>query len=278
MQKKKKKNKKKNYSKLNKVIINLFSLLIIVLIIILLFSIISKFKNEKEEVDSYSKDNTVSEYMLLDNSHIYLYNLDKLTIKDNEDYLDLREYIAKYSSVDDLFTSLENNLSVKTTLKDGGTIIYKTKDKDLFKNDLTIIRCHTEEGNRDIYFGKNMNTTTAFKNGACGKDFFEDKSFTKIYTLANVKDLGIREVENVIDKEGNTEKVKKHFYELTIKDNEDNTIKIERAMDDESAKALIKGKKYTFYFKNKYGELIQNNMTDIFNKCSLEQIVLYEEK
>ena len=43
-------------------------------------------------------------------------------------------------------------------------------------------------------------------------------------------------------------------------------------------KALIKGKKYTFYFKNKYGELIQNNLTDIFNKCSLEQIVLYEEK
>ena len=277
MKKKKRRSKKKNYNKLNKVIVNIFTLLIIALIIILLISIIGKFKGEREDVDSYSKNNTVSEYMVLDNSHIYLYNLDKLTIKDNEDYLDLREYIAKYESVDDLFTSLENNLSVKTTLKDGGTIIYKTKDKDLFKDDLTIIRCHTEEGNRDIYFGKNMNTTTAFKNGACGKDFFEDKSFTKIYTLDNVKDLGIREVENVIDKEGHTEKVKKHFYELTIKDKEE-AIKIERVMDDESVKALIKGKKYTFYFKNKYGELIQNNINDIFNKCSLEQIVLYEEK
>ena len=267
MKKKKRRSKKKNYNKLNKVIVNIFTLLIIALIIILLISIIGKFKNERKDVDSYSKDN----------SHIYLYNLDKLTIKDNEEYLDLREYLAKYESVDDLFTSLENNLNVKTTLKDGGTIIYKTKDKDLFKDDLTIIRCHTEEGNRDIYFGKNMNTTTAFKNGACGKDFFEDKSFTKIYTLDNVKDLGIREVENVIDKEGHTEKVKKHFYELTIKDKEE-AIKIERVMDDESVKALIKGKKYTFYFKNKYGELIQNNINDIFNKCSLEQIVLYEEK
>ena len=275
--KKTRKTKRRNYNKLNKAIMSIFVVLILFLVVVLLISLAGKFKGDKNNVDSYNVNNNVFEYSLLDASHIYLYNLDGLKIKDNKEYVDFRTYLDKYNNVDELFNDLESSLEVKNTLKDGGTIIYKTKDKDLFKEDLTIIKCHTEDGNRDIYFGKNMNTTTAFKNGACGKNFFEDKSFTRVYTLDNIKDLGTKEVDMVVDNTGKTEKVKKHYYELTIKDSEDNKVKIERVMDDESIKALIKGKKYTFYFTNKYGELIKDTLEDILDKCSLEKIVLYEE-
>ena len=275
--KKTRKTKRRNYNKLNKAIMSIFIVLILFLVIVLLISLASKFKGDKNNVDSYNVNNNVFEYSLLDASHIYLYNLDGLKIKDNKEYVDFRTYLDKYNNVDELFNDLESSLEVKNTLKDGGTIIYKTKDKDLFKEDLTIIKCHTLDGNEDIYFGKNMNTTTAFKNGACGKNFFEDKSFTRVYTLDNIKDLGTKEVDMVVDNTGKTEKVKKHYYELTIKDSEDNKVKIERVMDDESIKALIKGKKYTFYFTNKYGELIKDTLEDILDKRSLEKIVLYEE-
>ena len=49
------------------------------------------------------------------------------------------------------------------------------------------------------------------------------------------------------------------------------------AEQNKSKNILKEGEKYTFYFQNKYGELIKDEMEDIFNKCTLEKIVLLED-
>lgn len=272
MRVKKMKIKKKDYRKLNRSLTWIFTIIIIGLVCIFIMGLIPE--KEQSTLETYNVNNTIKEYLRLDKRTVYLANLEELTINDEGEKISLKDYIAIHDNdLDKTMTDLENALKEKMTLKDGGTIIYEVKDKNVLNKDITIIKCHTEDGNEDIYFGKNMNPTNAFKNGACGKNYFEEVSFTRVYTLKNIKDLGFKEAEIYNPDTKKSEMKKSHYYELTIEDN-DKEVKIERAMDDESIKALIKGEKYTFYFQNKYGELIKDEMEDIFDKCTLEKIVL----
>ena len=275
MRSKKMKIKKKDYRKLNRTLGWLFAIIIIILVFVFIIGLIPS--KDKSDLETYNVNNTTKEYMRINNRVVYLTNLEELMLNYEDKRISLKDYIASHDNdLDKVMTDLASYLKVKTALKDGGTIIYEVDDKNIFNEDITVIKCHTEDGNEDIYFGKNMNTTNAFKNGACGKNYFEDVSFTRIYTLSNIKDLGFKEAEVYNSETKKTEMKKSHYYELTIKD-QDQTLKIERVMDDESVKALIKGEKYTFYFQNKYGELIKDEMEDIFNKCTLEKIVLLED-
>ena len=271
------KNKKRNYNKLNTALESIFLIIILILIAIFIIGLIPS-KKKGEPVDTYNFNNTVKEYFRVNNRVIYLYNIDELNITYEESKLSFKDYLTKFN--DDLeaaFKNMEESLKVKSALRDGGTVIYETKDNHLFNEDLTIIKCHTSDGNEDIYFGKNMNAVNAFKDGACGKNYFEDKEFSRVYTLSNIKDLGIKE-GSVYNPETDTTEVKmSHYYELTIKDENGKTVTLERVMDDDSRKSLIKGKDYTFYFENKYGELIKNDIEDIVNKCTIKKIVLRED-
>ena len=268
MRSKKMKIKKKDYRKLNRTLGWLFAIIIIILVFVFIIGLIPK--KDKSDLETYNVNNTTKEYMRINNRVVYLTNLEELMLNYEDKKISLKDYIASQDNdLDKVMTDLASYLKVKTALKDGGTINYEVEDKNVFNEDITVIKCHTEDGNEDIYFGKNMNTTNAFKNGACGKNYFEDVSFTRIYTLSNIKDLGFKEAEVYNPETKETEMKKSHYYELTIKD--------QRVMDDESVKALIKGEKYTFYFQNKYGELIKDEMEDIFNKCTLEKIVLLED-
>ncbi len=90
------------------------------------------------------------EYYTLDNRTIYLAgNLEEFYIVDSGSKMTLKYYISNANQT--LNRSLEtitNELELKDTLKDGGTKIYKSKDKDL-----TMIICNTTENDKNILIG-----------------------------------------------------------------------------------------------------------------------------
>ena len=101
------------------------------------------------------------EYLKLDNRTIYLAeNVSELFIVENKNQTSLKKYIINSTeSKDKSIESITNLLNKQSILKDGGTIIFKNKDKNI-----TLIKCNAIDGNKDIYIGNyNLN----FKSNMC---------------------------------------------------------------------------------------------------------------
>ena len=63
--------------------------------------------------------------------------------------MSLKDYISKsYQTIDDSIKHLTDIIDYVDTLKDGGTMIYESNAYDI-----TIIKCNTVEGNKDIFIG-----------------------------------------------------------------------------------------------------------------------------
>ena len=115
------------------------------------------------KVSSEDNDENIKfkKYLKLDNRTIYLAeNISELFIVENKNQTSLRKYIINSTeSVDKSIENITNLLNKQSILKDGGTIIFKNKDKNI-----TLIKCNTIEGNKDIYIGDyNLN----FKSNMC---------------------------------------------------------------------------------------------------------------
>lgn len=256
---------KNKTSKYEKKIDNILTVIIILLVGLIGGILLDKLIVRKDVISSSKEDDITSiydiepivkEYSSINNSKVYLYNTNEVRIKDEGEYITLREYLNKYSLKDTLL----NNLELVNTLNDGGTKIYKTKEKSIFDRDLTIIMCHTTEGNEDLYFAQYIDTALAFKNGACGKKTINDKEFSRIYLIKKIK------------------LVEDNLYELTIYD-EDNKVEttIKRTMSEDSRNILKENAKFTFYFENKYGDTIKDSIEDIFQNATLKGVVPYNK-
>lgn len=108
-----------------------------------------------------NKNIKFKEYLKLDNETIYLAeNVSELFIVENKNQTSLKKYIVNSTeSMDKLIENITNLLNKQSILKDGGTIIFKNKDKNI-----TLIKCNTIDGNKDIYIGDyNLN----FKSSMC---------------------------------------------------------------------------------------------------------------
>lgn len=218
------------------------------------------FHKEKNDNKIVISEPIVKEYMSFVNNKVYLYNLNEVRFKDNTT---LKDFISNYKDIDNLFKDLDKHLEKVKKLYDGGTTIYEVKDNDdLFNDKLTIIKCNTEAGNKDIYFAQSINTTQAFKNGACGKNYQSSTSFTKDYTIDKIKVLN------------EDKKTGKYELELTLSDGK-NKAKITRIVDKNSKDILKEGEKFTFHFENKYKELITNDIEYIFDNFTLKGVVPY---
>ena len=260
--------KKKMYSQESKndvVISKVMTFVIIFLIGSIGGVLLNKFLNkqieceeciQEEVVSIYDIEPIIKEYTTINKSNVYLYNTNEILINN----ISLKDYIEKYKNVDSLFASLNDLLEVEKELKDGGTIIFKTKSNSGFNKNLTIIKCNTEEGNKDLYFGEYLNTETAFLNGACGKKMIQDAEFQKIYLIKKIN------------------KVEDDLYELLIIDPENNkSITLKRTISTESIKNLYEGKLHVFVFTNKYKELIKDDIEEIFANATLKGVALYKE-
>lgn len=108
-----------------------------------------------------NKNIKFKEYLKLDNETIYLAeNVSELFIVENNNQTSLRKYIINSTeSMNKSIESITNLLNKQSILKDGGTIIFKNKDKNI-----ALIKCNTIDGNKDIYIGDyNLN----FKSNMC---------------------------------------------------------------------------------------------------------------
>ncbi len=115
------------------------------------------------KVSSENNDKNIKfkEYLKLDNETIYLSeNVSELFIVENKNQTSLRKYIINSTeSMDKSIENITNLLNKQSILKDGGTIIFKNNDKNI-----TLIKCNTIDGNKDIYIGDyNLN----FKSSMC---------------------------------------------------------------------------------------------------------------
>ena len=88
-------------------------------------------------------DNQVIKYYQFEEQKVYLVCLDEITI----DGATLEDYFSKtYQTFNDSINSLINNMKLIDTYKDGGTKLYKN-------DTISIIKCNTIDGNKDIYIG-----------------------------------------------------------------------------------------------------------------------------
>ena len=253
-----KKGKKKNNKLIYIIITIVVFLLGVILGVVLDRSVFHKETNDDNKI--IISEPIVKEYMSFVNNKVYLYNLNEVKLKDSTT---LKDFISNYKDIDNLFNDLGKHIKEIKKLYDGGTTIYEVKDNDdLFNDKLTIIKCNTEAGNRDIYFAQNINTTEAFKKGACGKSYQNSTTFTKDYTIDEIK---------VLEEDKDNDK---YTLELTISD-EKNKTTIKRVVDKQSKDILKEGKKYTFHFENKYKELITDDIDYIFTNFTLKGVVPY---
>lgn len=95
------------------------------------------------DLTEYYKDNNRKIYLVCANE-FYIKNL----ITDTEK-LTFKEYIGTtFQTFDDSIKKLTDELDEIDSYDDGGTTIYKN-------NDITVIKCNTLDGNKDIYIGDN---------------------------------------------------------------------------------------------------------------------------
>lgn len=101
----------------------------------------------KSEVSNLNKFN---KYLEGDNRTIYLVgNVEEVYYTVSETKMSLKDYISKsYQTLDDSIKHLIDIIDYVDTLRDGGTTIHKSKEYDI-----TIVKCNTIAGNKDIFIG-----------------------------------------------------------------------------------------------------------------------------
>ena len=90
-----------------------------------------------------------NKYLDIEDRTIYLEeNLEDMYVIYNKNKMTLKYYLSNVNqSVDNSLKDITNNFK-KEEIKDGGTTIYKNKDKGI-----TIVACNTLKGVKDIYIG-----------------------------------------------------------------------------------------------------------------------------
>lgn len=104
--------------------------------------------------------NDLTEYYKKGNQTIYFHCVDEMYVEDlrTNTAQTLKEYLeSTFLNLDDAMQQLINSLEEMGMLKDGGTKIYKN-------DTITIIQCHTIDGNRDFYIG---DTDFNYQSGYC---------------------------------------------------------------------------------------------------------------
>ncbi len=113
-------------------------------------------ESNTEEFDFYlskpeiHNDIRFNDYFTFDNRKIYLAgNINQFYVVDGSTTMILKEFISNYNrTLDDSIKMITDKLEQTGALFDGGTTIYKSKDKDI-----TLITCNKLSGNRNIYIG-----------------------------------------------------------------------------------------------------------------------------
>ncbi len=238
---------------------NIFPIILIAIIIVMV--IISIFTGKKTKPDNDTKNLGLIEtietkecnkipvlYYAGSEFNIYTYCLDEVYYQKDDTKEELRYILnGRY----DEFTALFNKLGKQDNYEDGGTILYRDGGSTLISNNgLSILKCHTTEGNTDIYIGsKDM----GYEEGFCKREHDAVETFIKTYT--------VEEVTTTKDQK---------YYELTLSSFQDESnvkVKIEANIIDK----IEKGKNYEFTFAATHKN-IKDNIKTIFKEAKLLKV------
>ena len=113
-------------------------------------------------LDSVKEDKiSFFKYLTKEDRTIYLENnIKELYIFDHQRRWTFKYYVTNTNqSLENSLKSVTDLLEKEANLKDGGTAIYKNKDKNM-----TVIACNTLNGNKDVYIGDYQ---LSFKDNMC---------------------------------------------------------------------------------------------------------------
>ena len=180
-----------------------------------------------------------------DGRNIYTYCLENITIEMKDRKTELKSYIEDNSNA---INEIIDILKLEDILKDGGTKIYK--------GDITLIKCNTLDGNKDIYIGNDN-----MKNK---QNFCKDNNYTFIRTYT-VKDIS-KYTEQQYD-DGNQVSYGNSFkVELNEFQGETKTVIINNLWDI----TLEKNKTYEFEFMiNEDVTNVKDEIEDIFKNSTI---------
>ena len=185
-------------------------------------------------------DNKKDLYFELSDSNIYTYCLDKIEIKTKNTTRDFKTYLNEnYINID----YITEKMQITASAWDGGTTIYeKSNSEFIVIPDLTIIKCNTISGNKDIYImPSNMDIDIAI----CANH----DTFTKTYFIKSIKD-------------------KETYYEVTLNQFQGETTMVK--IPSEFTNIEI-GKNYEFTFY-KPSKKIEDSTNSIFENSVLKEI------
>lgn len=121
---------------------------------------------------SFQNQNECNKPQLLltkNDKNIYTYCPENTKVKINKKEIELKKYIEDN---DEAIDKIIKTLELEDIFSDGGTQIYK--------GDITLIKCNTLDGNKDIYIG---NKNLKFKPNFCKNNNY---TFTRTYTVKDI--------------------------------------------------------------------------------------------
>lgn len=231
-----------------------------IIIIFLAILLIKNDRNENTSVTIKAKETNACNkketlYFEGKNRNIYLYCLNNVKVNGTE----LKDLLQ---DDEETLDNLLKELGESQKFWDGGSEIYKDGGSIKYTGSkITILKCNTIDGNKDIYIG---NTTMGYEEGFCKRNPTSSKEFIRTYKILNIAP-------------SNDE----NYLYLTIRQfqaEEVETVKISKNIYND----YEVNKSYEFTFK-KTNQTLEDNIKSIFtntklikvektNKVGLEQI------
>ena len=157
------------------------SIIILVILSFICMFIYDQFKDEQKErktqllVEQGDKELTLY-YTDLENRNYYLYGLNEIIVDYGDHTLELNKALeAKQISMNEVISLIGNEN--EQSYWDGGSIKINNED-------LSLLQCHTLDGNQDYYFGP---SDMEYKSGFCEADPYIC-SFIRTYLVLDISD------------------------------------------------------------------------------------------
>lgn len=217
----------------------------IIYLILVLICITGCNKNDSISDITFSNiDNCNKKPQLLlkkDNVNIYTYCIDNIKININNKSVDLKSYIKKNkNAIDNIIEFLPFKTFETEMLTNYAGEKFET-DKN---GTLSLLKCHTYDGNEDVYIG---NVKMEFKNNFCKHNNY---TFIRTYYIEEIKYVGYND------------------YKITLKGN-DNALN-EVIINNPKLVYLEEGKTYEFEFMFNEGiNNVDDSVKSIFENSSI---------
>ena len=124
-------------------------------------NITEKKKEYRYEIVSLSScDSKAKLYYQEEKRNVYLYCLNSIKVKENNNLLELKNYVQNHS---DEIEEMVRKMTIDDEYEDGESILYRDYEQ-LSTTGFSILMCSTLDGNRDIYIGPKL---MKYESGFC---------------------------------------------------------------------------------------------------------------